>query len=283
MITVFGATGTIGSRVVAGLTAAGVPVRAFTRNPARARFGPGVDVVRGDLADPAAVRAALSDVAAAFVVTSPDALGHEHTVADAVRACGIARVVKLSSVAANPPVAGTYGRAHAGVEDAFVSAGARLTALRPAGFMTNALQWKHSILGQGRVYQPFGTVKRALIDPADIAAVAVACLTSDGHEGKVYQLTGPEGLNGAEQTERVAAALGRPLEFVEVTAEQTRAAMLKVGMPADLVDGLIEGMADPDPTRGGIPLPTVAEITGRAPVTFGDWLERNRAAFAVAA
>ncbi|MER5325989.1 NAD(P)H-binding protein [Streptosporangium roseum] len=275
MIVVFGSTGNVGRHVVTGLVAAGERVRAFTRDPARARFDESVEVVAGDLRDPGTVLAALTGADGVYVATSPDALAHELAVAAALRRSGAGRVVKLSSVAANAPVTDSYGAAHAAAENAFMDSGAEWTVLRPAGYMSNVLQWRSSITSQGRVYQPYGKVRRAVIDPEDVAAVAVACLTTAGHHGKAYQLTGPEALTAPQQTARVSVALGRPLEFVDVDPEQARNGMIRAGMPPELVDGLLSSMADPGPLRGGTPQSTVRQITGRPPATFDSWLARH--------
>jgi uncharacterized protein YbjT (DUF2867 family) len=275
MIVVFGSTGTVGRLVVNGLVAAGERVRAFTRDPARATFGPGVEVVAGDLQEIGTVRAALAGADGVFVATSPDALAHELTLADALRDSGAGRVVKLSSVAANPPVTDSYGGAHADAEKAFMESGAEWTALRPAGFMSNVMQWKKSIKSQGRVYQPHGGIQRAVIDPEDVAAVAVSCLTTPGHHEKAYQLTGPEALSAPQLTAKVSAVLRRPLQFVEVDPEQARNGMIGAGMPPQLVEGLLASMADPGALRGGTPMPTVQQITGRSPATFDSWLARH--------
>ncbi|WP_131738440.1 NAD(P)H-binding protein [Actinomadura roseirufa] len=280
MYLVFGSTGNVGRHVVSGLTAAGARVRAFTRDPARAGFAAPVETAAGDLKDPAAVSAALDGVTAVFMATSADALEHEAVVAEAVRERGVGRVVKLSSVAANAPVTDSYGRAHAAAEEAFAKSGAELTALRPAGFAANVLQWRRSIAGQGKVFQPYGDVARAVIDPADVAACAVACLLDGAHGGRAHQLTGPEALTAPQLTARLAAALGRPLEFVPVDPEQARKGMTQAGMPADLVDGLLASMAEPGPLRGGVPTPDVERILGRPPAPFETWLARNRDAFA---
>jgi uncharacterized protein YbjT (DUF2867 family) len=276
MILVLGSTGNVGRHVVAGLLAAGEKVRAFTRDPARAAasgFGGEVQVVTGDLGEPDTVLAALTGVDRVFVATSPDALAHEVAVAGAVRRSGVSRVVKLSSVAANPPVNDAYGRAHATGEQAFIEADVEWTALRPAGYMSNVLQWKRSIASQGKVFQPYGKVERAVIAPADVAAVAVTCLTNDGHHGKAYQLTGPQSLTAPEQTAMIAAALGRQVEFVDADPEQARNGMVNAGMPADLVDGLLASMAELGPLRGGTPTSAVRDLTGREPVTFDAWLK----------
>jgi uncharacterized protein YbjT (DUF2867 family) len=278
VIVVLGPTGTVGCHVVADLVTAGRQVRVFTRTPARARFDKSVEIAEGDLGAPATVRAALVGADGVFVVsTGPDALAHELTVADAVRRYGVRRVVKLSSVAAMPPVTDSYGAAHAASERAFAESGAEWTALRAAGFMSNVLHWKSSIKSEGRAYQPYGAIPRAVIDPRDVAAVAVACLTTTGHHGQAYQLTGPEALTAPEQAAKISAALGRPVEFVDVAPELAARSMTSSGMPAQFARSLLASLADPDPHRGGLPLPTVRQITGHSPMTFDAWLARHLA------
>lgn len=281
MILVFGSTGTVGRRVVDGLVAAGERVRAFTRDPARAAgFGPSVQAVRGDLGDPASVRAAVAGVDAVFVLsTGPRTAAFEGTVADAVRRHGVGRVVKLSSVAAMPPVQDSYGAMHAAAEAAVAESGAEWTVLRPAGFMSNVLQWVHSVR-EGEVRQPYGHLPRAVIDPADVSAAAVACLTTPGHAGAVYELTGPEALTAADLTARLAAELDRPLRFVDLRPEQAKQAMMGAGLPPGFAAGLVDTLADPDPRRGGTPRPTVQRLLGRPPASFEDWLRTHRTAFA---
>lgn len=276
MIVVIGATGTVGGQVVAGLVAAGEKVRAFTRDPTRAAFGPQVEVAAGDLGEPAAVEHALSGADAVFVVSAgPDALAHEFTIAAAASRHRVAQVVKLSSVAARPPVGDPYGEAHAAAEQAFRRTGAAWTALRSAAFMSNAFQWAASIRAGDKVYQPYAGIARAVIDPADVAAVAIACLTSDAYHGQVIELTGPASLTAYQQAAVVAAALGRPLEVVDVPPHQALEGMAGAGLPREFAAALLASLADPDPRRGGIPSPAVRQITGRDPATFDDWLSRH--------
>nr|CAM34355.1 hypothetical protein [Streptomyces tendae] len=281
MITVFGATGNVGREVVSLLTAAGGPVRAVTRDPSRAGFGAGIEVVRGDPGRPGDARRALAGADAAFVVTAgPDAPAHALAIAQAVRRCGTGRVVTVSSVAAMEPVTNAYGAAHAEAERAFRDCGAAWTLLRPAAFMSNTLQWLWSLGSEGRVYQPYGELPQAVVDPADVAEVAVRALTGPGHEGRVHTLTGPQALTGRDRARLLATALGRPVEFVDAPPRAAKEAMVAAGLPAGYAEALLAAQGDPDPARGGVPLPTVAEVTGRPPRTFADWLARHLHRFA---
>ncbi|MHA6763615.1 NAD(P)H-binding protein [Streptacidiphilus sp. PAMC 29251] len=280
MILVFGATGNVGREVVARLAERGEKVRAFTRDPARAHFDDTVEVWSGDLGDPDGIRGALAGAERVFMLSAgPDARGHDLAVAEEVRRAGTPRVVRVSSVAALPPVNTSYGAAHADADRAFAESGTALTLLSPAGFMTNVFQWRESIRHKDTVFGTSGQIARALIAPADVAEVAVHALLEGGHEGRNYTVTGPEALTAPQTVERISAALGRPLEYVEAPVTAARQAMLGVGLPADYVDGLLAVQADADPVRGGEVLPTVEQVTGSPARRFDDWLAAHLDAF----
>ncbi|MFF4403260.1 NAD(P)H-binding protein [Streptomyces sp. NPDC001404] len=280
MIVVFGATGTVGRQVVAALAARGEPVRAFVRDPARASFGSGVERAVGDLGRPDSVRSALAGADRVFMVSAgPDALVHDRTVAAEVRHAGVRHVVKVSSVAALPPVGDAYGGQQAAAERVFTRCGAGWTFLRPAAFMSNVLQWSWSITAEDTVYVPFGHIARALVDPRDVSEAAVTALTSPGHEGRAYTLTGPEALTAARQTEAIGRALGRRLRCVDAPPSAARKAMADAGIPAAYADGVLASLGDPDPARGGTVLPTVERLLGRPAGTFASWLAEHVAEF----
>ncbi|MFI9077385.1 NAD(P)H-binding protein [Streptomyces sioyaensis] len=273
MIAVIGATGNVGRPLVAGLLARGTHPRILTRDPGRAPLAPGAEAVIGDLATPGCADEVLAGADAAFVVTAgPEAAAHDRAIAEAVARHAVRHVVKVTSVAALPPVHDSYGAAHAAAEDAYRATGARCTFLRPAAFMSNTLQWHWSITDRSTVFQPFGDLPQAVVDPADVAEVALRVLTAPALGGRAYTLTGPEPLTPRQRARRLSDALGRPLAFVDAPPEQAHRAMTDAGLPAAYVDGLLASQSDPDPARGGVPLPTVREITGRAPRAFEAWL-----------
>ncbi|MEX2970715.1 NAD(P)H-binding protein [Streptomyces sp. C184] len=268
-----GATGNVGRPLVAGLLARGTHPRILTRDPGRAPLAPGAEAVVGDLATPGCADEVLAGADAAFVVTAgPEAAAHDRAIAEAVARHAVRHVVKVTSVAALPPAHDSYGAAHAATEDAYRATGARCTFLRPAAFMSNTLQWHWSVTGHSAVYQPFGDLPQAVVDPADVAEVALRVLAAPALGGRAYTLTGPEPLTPRQRARRLSDALGRPLTFVDAPPEQARRAMTDAGLPPAYVDGLLASQSDPDPARGGVPLPTVRELTGRAPRAFEAWL-----------
>jgi len=278
MFLVAGATGNVGRQVVAQLRAAGAEVRALTRYPAAAVVPPGVEAVGGDLTRPETLAGALAGVGAAFLFPVP---GCGPAFVEAARKAHTRKVVLLSS---NDVVDGVerQGNAiaafHAEIEQALVDSGLAWTFLRPGGFAANTLQWAPQIRATGVVAAPYADASLAPIHEADIAAVAVRALTTDGHAGARYRLTGPAALTLAEQLAVIGDALGRELRFTEIAPEVARERMVR-RLPAPIVDALL-GIFAAATTRPATVLPTVEEITGRPARTFSQWVHDHRVDFA---
>jgi uncharacterized protein YbjT (DUF2867 family) len=285
LILVTGATGHVGGELVQRLAAAGVPVRAMTRRPGEARLPSGVQPVYGDADDPASLESAFAGASGAFLMSS-QAVGtaagptHDHALAEAAARAGVRRVVKLSVLDAG---AGTdlIARWHGEAESAVTTRAADFTwtLLRPGRFMSNALQWAGMIRAGDEVSIPFADRPAASIDPADIAAVALAALTSpsDEHAGRAYELSGPESLTPTEELAVLAALLDRPLRVREVPAEAARAGMTRYGFPPEVVEAIMTRTLSSN--RGTEVLPTAAKLLGRPPRTFNQWAQAHTGAF----
>lgn len=281
MILIFGSTGNVGRELVAQLVAAGEPVRAFTRAPQQFQAGPGVEAVGGDLDDPLTLPAALDGVDQVFMAApaGPRSSTQDANVATAVKRSKVRHVVKLSSLDVLPPVDNMYARLLAAGERSFREAGVRCTILRPTAFMSNAFQWLQTVKSERTVYGMHGGIARAVIDPADIAAVAVKALTSGDGNSATHALTGPRALTMPEQVEILAAVLGEPVNYVDTPPAIVGDAMRAAGMDGDFVDGVLTALGRTGPERGGMTLSTVEQITGRPAGTFAAWLTVNAASF----
>ena len=111
------------------------------------------------------------------------------------------------------------------------------------------------------------------------AAVAVQALTEPGHEGKAYDVTGPEALSTAEQVQTIALVIGRPITYVDIPDSAARASMVEMGMPASSVEGLLEFMALVRAGQAETVTNTVLQVTGQPARTFEAWVRENAAAF----
>src|SRR5215469_9784684 len=162
MVLVIGATGRIGRQVVAQLVERGAAVRAVTRDPAVANLPAGVDVVRGDLAEPRSLEPHLKGVTSVFLLwpfASPTAAAELGPGLVEVLARQVRRIVYLSASAA----AWQPGSFWATVERLVEASGAAWTFLRPTGFAANTLMWADQIRAGNVVRWPYGAATRSLI------------------------------------------------------------------------------------------------------------------------
>ncbi|RDI60541.1 NAD(P)H-binding protein [Nocardia pseudobrasiliensis] len=272
MILVTGATGNIGSELVRALAESREPVRALVRDPRRADLPPTVEAVAGDLTAPDTVAAACADVRAAFVLP-----GYPGVVSAAAKS-GVEHIVQLSGTsAATGNEANAVTRYMMASEREATESGLSWTILRPAAFMSNALRWLPQLRDGDEVRAQFPHVALALIDPADIAAVAARALTTDTHHGEILWPTGPQALLPADQIALLGRALGRDLRCIPMSDDETRTELLRT-TPPQYVDAFfdfyVDGAIDESIVRD-----TVQRVTGRPPRTFDQWAEVHANAF----
>ena len=280
MILVTGATGTVGREVVAQLLVAGEKVRALTRNPSRAHLDEQVELVAGDFNQPETLAKAVEGVESIFSLAfGPQLAIQEASLAQAGQKAGAQHIVKLSALRPGGEARSTIATWHLASERAIQNMGIAWTFVQPGAFMSNALNWRDTIKSQGKVFSNYGDGKVAYIHPRDIAAVAVHALTEPGHEGKAYQVTGPEALSVGEVVQLLSEAVGKPIEYVPITDDATREGMQKAGLPAFLIDALLPYASFVRTGKGAEILPTVEEVIGRKPLTFADWAREHATDF----
>jgi uncharacterized protein YbjT (DUF2867 family) len=283
-IIVTGATGNIGGRVVRGLLALGARPRVLIRDLAKAQglFGADVDYAVGDLSDETSLEAAFAGADAVFLVNDGPSLAlRDAMAARSARRARVGRLVKLSSQGARasgrPPTA--VARWHAEGEAAIRESGVPHTFVRSVGFMSNALGWAPAIKTTGTVRASTGEGRIAMVHPDDVAAVAMAALTSPAYEGEALAVTGPDALTYAEMTAMIAAAIGRPLRFVAVSDDEARTYLGRTAMPPALVDALVTLWSEVRQGLVSVVTGDVERSTGRRPMPFAHWVAENAAAF----
>ncbi len=220
-ILVLGGTGKTGRRIVERLQKLGVPTRIGSRT-AEPPF---------DWENRATWSPVLDGTSAAYIAYYPDLAvpGAVETVgafADLAVSSGVRRLVLLS------------GRGEEDAERAeqvVQASGARWTILRASWFSQNFSEdFLIDAVRSGTIALPVGDVKEPFIDAGDIADVAVAALTQDGHEGQLYELTGPRLLNHEDVVGEIAKASNRPLTFLRVTPEEYAEELQQHGVPDDV-------------------------------------------------
>ncbi len=272
-ILITGTTGKVGRRIIEQLAGhPGLRALAHSDRSAATLTTQGVDVARGSLDDPAALDAALADIDALFLLTpyTPDQGATELRVLHAARAAGVTRVVKLSSVLQGRPI--RVMRGHAEVSAALPSLGfAHVSILQPDNFMDNELA-SVDTLHQGLLFANAGEARLSFVDARDIAAVAVAELTSDTPAGGDLVITGPDALTFSEYAGRLGAALDRPVQHISPPDADFTQALLDAGLPDFYAHDLTEMFASiRDSGLTHAPTDTVQRLTGHAPRTVEDF------------
>ncbi|WP_329094038.1 MULTISPECIES: SDR family oxidoreductase [unclassified Streptosporangium] len=270
-VLVSGATGNVGRPLVEQLLAGGHRVRALTRNPAKANLPAGAEVVAGNLAETASLSAAFSGVDAVHLISfsgedfAPLTNGAE--IVDLARKAGVRKVTVLKGDVTKSPL-----------EEAVESGGLEWTHLSPVEFMSNALEWADSVKNEGVVREAFADARSAMIHDADIASVAATALTTDGHAGQEYWLTGPQALTPPEKVRTIGTVLGREVRYIELTRDEIVEEWRRTGYSDEDVEFFLTMRTNP-PEAGYTVLPTVEKVTGKPARTFADWVRENAAAF----
>lgn len=278
MILVIGATGTIGTELVAQLAQGGERVRILTRDPKKAtKFGSKVEVVMGNLDDPNSLIPAMESVERFFLITSSTQQDKNALVA--AKEVGVKHVVKISTQEAGwTPVEG-HGHWHKEREELIRASGVSWTILRPCMFMNSALSWARSIRLDGAITSSGGSGKLGAIDPFDVAAVAKVALITKGHENIAYELTGPELLSFGDMAVVLTKVIDRPVRHVEISDAEQGEIFAKMGLPKYTVDGLVETYSLVRAGRFAYLTEDVGKVTGKKPRSFEAWARQHIDAF----
>jgi uncharacterized protein YbjT (DUF2867 family) len=275
-----GATGDVGSKVVACLLECGERPRLFVRDARKARslFGDRVDIVEGDLGNDASLRGALEGVDKLFLVNSgPQIPVRDEIAAEAAKAAGVRHLVKLSSMDVQHGLA--IGAWHERGEAAIRASGIPFTFIQPTGFMSNLLAWARLIKDEGVVRSSTGHGRRAFIHSSDIAAVATNVLMTHQYEGKSLPITGPYALTFGEVTAKVGEAIGRQLTFQPISDEEARQRYSAVSGSPEETEAHVASWRAIREGRLGAVTDTVEGVLGRKPFPLDQWLRENVDAF----
>jgi uncharacterized protein YbjT (DUF2867 family) len=283
MILITGATGNNGREVIRQLTAAGQRVRALVRDPAKTAGlkGPSVELAMGDFDSPETLDSALRGVEKAFLLTpvAERFVEWQLTFIEAAQRAKLKHLVKFSGMGADPSSGAKLLRLHAQTDKVLRDSGVPFTILQPNSFHQNILTSATTIKTQDKFYLPLKNGAQSTVDIRDISAVAVQALTSSGHEGQTYVITGPEALTFQQAAEKLSAVLGRKIQYVDVPLSAAADGMRQSGMPewdvAEVCDllgyfatGAAANVAD-----------TVPRLLGRQAISFVQFVKDYRAEF----
>lgn len=219
-ILVTGATGRVGRQIVQQLVERGADVRVLSRDPAKAEFPAGVNVVKGDLLDLDSLRAAFGGIKTLFLLNA--VTGDEFTQAlitlNFAREAGVDRLVYLSVIHADRFVNVPHFAVKSGAERMIEQMGFGATILRPSYFIDNDLMIKDVILNHGVYPMPIGNKGLAMVDTRDIGEVAaIELIRREQAPGKLpvetINLVGPDTLTGSDVAMIWSEVLGRPVAY----------------------------------------------------------------------
>jgi NAD(P)H dehydrogenase (quinone) len=276
VIAVTGVTGGLGGRVARRLAERGVRQRLVVRDPGRAPVLAGAEVTTGGYDDPEQLRRAFEGAAALFMVSAsedPDRLRLHANVVDAAVGAGVERVVYTSFYGAGPECTFTFGRDHWHTEQRILGSGLRRTFLRDNLY----IDFLPLLVGaDGVIRGPAGDGRVAAVTRDDIADAAVAVLLDGGgHDGRTYDMTGPEALTMAEVAEGLSRATGRAVSYQPETVEEAYASRASYGAPDWEVAGWVTtyvavANGDLEQVSGD-----VAALTGHPPMGLAGFLRAN--------
>jgi uncharacterized protein YbjT (DUF2867 family) len=173
-----------------------------------------------------------------------------------------------------------FATMHAEIERYLEQSGLSWTHLRPSQFMTEYLREVPTILAHGTLFLPYKDAKIATMDVADIAKAGFVLLTTRGHEGKTYAISGPEALSMKEVADHISRAIGRKVQYVSVSGEERKQALLAAGVPSFFVDALdaqaserLKGM------EAAVHSEAYTILVGIPPTTFSEFARRNTGVF----
>jgi len=276
-VLVTGATGTIGREVARQLSGEGVSVRAGVRDQAKARkqFGADIALVPFDFENEKTFSEALEGVEKVFLLPPllPNQLEVMNAFVDAAKRAGVRHVVKLSAIGIDDESQPTAIKSHDANERHIRESGVAFTFLRPNSFMQNFITYfaPHN----GAIYLPWGNGTASFVDTRDIASVAAKALTSDGHEGKIYTLTGPATLGIAEVALILSEVTGREFKYVDVPEAAARDGMLQAGVPQWQVELVLELHAVNKQNRWSAVTSDIEKVTGTPPTDFAQFAREH--------
>lgn len=285
MILVTGATGNVGSAVLADLAGKPVAVRAFVRDPARLTVrADNIEVVQGDFASEADVRRALQGVEVAFLATnfSPAMVDLQSRFIALAKITHVRRLVHLSGVGANMQICCARALRWLGqLEDKAACSGMTVTNLRATFFMQNLLQFAPEIKKQGVIAGPFRSGRWTFVDARDVGAVGAVTLLDEQYDGKTLVVTSNESMTYQQVAERLSRKLDKPVRYLDITANEARgrlqaggASPVMIEAELELWDACASNLINIAPTS------VVQDLTGRAPRSLDDFVGDYRSRFA---
>lgn len=283
MILVTGISGNTGSLLVQELAGKDIPLRAMVRDPEKVKdlSIANLEIVQGDFEDSASLGSALEGVDKAFMMmaNSEKQLENEKRFIDAAKDAGVAHLVKLSASSADAESTALLKMYHGQAENYLAESGISWTVVRPNYYMQNMFFSTPAIAAENSFFLPMGEGRVGAIDVRDVAAFISEIMTGTGHEGQTYYITGNELLSFADMAAQMTEVLGREIRYVDIPADDFKAAMRSWGIDdwyVEAVSDLFYYIARDD---GAKLTTTFEEVCTKKPGSFRDFVRDHAALF----
>jgi uncharacterized protein YbjT (DUF2867 family) len=281
-ILVTGATGHVGSMVVKELLGRDADVRVLVRKQDASTPG-GVEVAIGDLLDPVSLAQALDGVDKLYLLNAvvADELTQGLIAYDLAKKLKLKQIVYHSVFAAERFKDVPHFAAKLAIESALKEFALPFTILRPNYFFQNDAGLEEPLTKAGVYPMPLGPKGISAVDIRDIAELAAVVLTSSGHEGKSYNINGPEPLSGQKAAAIWSSLLGKKVNYaghdMDAFEEQSRARMpswsafdMRMMFQGYLERGFVAEAGD---------IETLTRLLGHAPRRYEDFAQETLAAW----
>ena len=268
-ILITGATGNISSGIIAQLKGTEHSLRALVRNPEKAEElrRQGVEIRVGDLEKPWTLGPAFAGADTVWILAPPGPRAPEQcsNALWAAKQGGAKHVVRMSAFGAAHTAPTINSRLHALSDAELMASGIPFTILKPHFFMQNLMMAAQSVAQQGAMYYPLADGKMGLIDSRDISDFAAHVLTTAGHEGKTYTLTGPTSLSMRQIAAAIGEAVGKTVAYIPVSVDDARQSMAQMGMDEWMVNLLCDYFAAYSANWGDVVTDDFQRVTGKTP------------------
>ncbi|GAA1054033.1 SDR family oxidoreductase [Dietzia natronolimnaea] len=275
-LAVTGATGALGGSVARRLVERGLAQRLIVRNAERAPSLPGADVAEASYEDGETLADALRGIETVFFVSGHEAADREsvhRSAVDAFVAAGVRKVVYTSFLGASPEASFTFARTHHATEEMIRATGMDFVFLRPSFYLDYVADWAD---GEGVIRGPAGDGRIAWVAREDLAEAAAVVLSTEGHDGRTYDLTGDELLTLDQTAARLTEATGTTYRFQNESVDQAYASRRQSfpGTPEWELDGWVGTYLAIARGEMAVASGSVEELTGHRPRDIADYYGR---------
>ena len=274
---VYGATGSIGSKVVEGLLERGHEVFAGTRHPEKGKKAANLHWVLADALQPSLGVEILEKVDAGCFI-SPPGLTDQYAILNPW--LEKAKSVKLNKFVLNTAMGVDFAPPEVPfrkLELALEASGLSYNIIRPNWFMQNfQTYWIGGILKDKKIYFPGGDAKVSFINVKDIAATAISLLLTDEYKDQAFALTGKEAITHSDVAAKLSKATGLSISYEDITPEDFKKSLLGAGLPEDYADFMVYIAGSLKEGNSSPIIDSVKKVTGKDPVAFDEYAVENK-------